>query len=379
MRIEPFKLERYFAKYEFSTRYLLSSSDCDGYSLKYVLDCAGERERDLWENLKLGYTDSAGSLFLREAIAAQYRAVSPDNVVVGSPGELNFAMMNVLLEAGDEMICMSPAYQSLYQVAASLGCVVKKWPMTAGPGGAHEFDPETLAGLITPRTKLLIVNFPHNPTGFIPARAQLERIAEIADRHKLVVFSDEMYHQLVHDPADHIPAMCDIYDNAVSLWGTAKSFGLAGLRLGWLAGKRRDVLEKALSFKDYLSICNNAAGEVLACIALCRKEKFIAPNIAKIVKNQRLFGEFARKNSRLIGFHPAKSGSTALIELKSALSAYDYGEKLVTETGIMLVPSEMFDYGCGHARIGFGRENLPEVLAVWQDYIDRTPELAGGE
>ena len=156
----------------------------------------------------------------------------------------------------------------------------------------------------------------------------------------------------------------------------AKSFGLAGLRLGWLACKRRDTLEKVLSFKDYLSICNNAAGEALSSIALRHKEKFITPNIAKIVKNQQLFGDFARKNSDLIGFHAPKAGSTALIELKTRLSAYEYSEKLVSETGIMLLPSEMFDYGSRHARIGFGRENLPEVLSVLQDYINRTPQLA---
>ena len=373
MRIKPFKLERYFAKYEFCTQYLLSSSDCDGYSLEYVLDCADKTELDRWNGLKLGYTDSAGSLFLREAIAAQYQTISPDNVVVCSPGEVNFSVMNVLLEAGDEVICMSPAYQSLYQVAVSLGCKIMPWPAADRD---YNFDPETLTELINPRTKLLIVNFPHNPTGFIPTVAQLERIAEIARQHKLMVFCDEMYHQLVHNPADNIPSFCDVYENAVCLWGMAKSFGLAGLRFGWAVSRRSDVLEKILAFKDYLSICNNAAGEVLSSIALRHKDKFIAPNLAKIIRNQQLFAAFAQKNNRVIGFKPAKASSTALVELKSTLSAYDYSEKLVSETGIMLVPSEMFDYGERHARIGFGRENLPRILPIWQNFIDSHPELA---
>lgn len=374
MRLEPFKLERYFAKYEFSARYLLSSSDCDGYSLNYVLGCAGPEELKLWDNLKLGYTDSAGSLFLREAIAGQYRNITPDEVVVASPGEINFSLMNVLLKPGDEVVCMSPAYQSLYQVALDLGCKLNFWPPE---DDAYAYEPDRLAELVNPKTKLLIVNFPHNPTAYLPSRRQLERIVEIAAQNGLLVFSDEMYHQLVHDPADAIPALCDLYDHAVSLWGLAKSFGLAGLRFGWAASRRRDVLQKILAFKDYLSICSNAAGEVLAGIALRHKEKFIAPNLQKIIRNQRLFMEFSRKNPSLLNFRPTRASSTALVELKSPVSASEYCEKLVQDTGIMLLPSEMFDYGSRHVRLGFGRENLPEILPGWQEFIDRHPELSG--
>jgi len=374
MDMEPFKLERYFAKYEFCTRYLLSSSDCDGYPLQYVLDCADERERALWDNLTLGYTDSPGSLFFREAIAAQYQTISPDEVVAASPGEINFSLMNILLSAGDEAICIAPAYQSLYQVARDLGCVVKPWTL---PENLAEFSPESLEELITPKTKLLIINFPHNPTGFIPTRAQFERIAAIADRHGLFIFSDEMYHQLVYNPEDAIPAMCDIYDNSLSLWGMAKTFGMAGVRLGWAAGKRKDLLEKLLGFKDYLTICNNGPGEVLSTIALRHKEKFAGPNIAKITANQRLFDEFARRNSNCITFHMPRAGSTALVGLKTPVSAFQYSEKLLREAGIMLLPSEMFDYGDKHVRIGFGRASMPDVLPVWQAFIDGHPELAG--
>ncbi|MDD4149544.1 MAG: hypothetical protein PHE33_05900, partial [Bacteroidales bacterium] len=107
MKIKHFKLERYFAKYEFSTKYLISSSDCDGYSLEYILSCANKDELDLWNNLKFGYTDSSGSDFLRESISNQYLTINPDNVVVMSPGEANFILMNVLLERGDEVVCMA--------------------------------------------------------------------------------------------------------------------------------------------------------------------------------------------------------------------------------------------------------------------------------
>src|SRR5580698_7525924 len=117
MRIKDFAIERYFAKHEFTAKYLLSSSDCDGFPLQYVLDLASAEEWRTWDGLKLGYTESKGAPFLRTAIAGQYENMTPDNVLVVSPGEANFSLMNVLLDKGDEVICMAPIYQSLYQVA----------------------------------------------------------------------------------------------------------------------------------------------------------------------------------------------------------------------------------------------------------------------
>lgn len=368
MKIKDFKLERYFAKYEFSTKYLISSSDCDGYSLDYILNCANEEELKLWNNLSFGYTDSSGSDFLRDSIARQYKTVLSEEIKVMTPGEANFILMNVLLEKGDEVVCMAPAYQSLYQVAESLGAVIKFWNPEETTNGYY-YNSDDLKKLMSAKTKLIIVNFPHNPTGFIPTIDDLNCIVDIARENDTVIFSDEMYHQIVHDDKNQIPALCDIYENAISLWGMAKSFGLAGMRFGWLASKRTDILEKIVSFKDYLSICNNAAGEVLTYIALNHKEEFINPNIKKIIRNKNLFTDFTNKHLSLLEFGNTNACSTALVKLNINTSTSDYCEKLVSETGIMMIPSEMFDYGSSHVRIGFGRENFKDILAVWEEYI----------
>ncbi len=386
MKVQPFKLERYFDKYEFKTQYLLSSSDCDGYSLDYVVSCANEDERKLWDNLKLGYTESQGSPLLRKTIAKQYRNIGESDVLVLSPGEANFILMNVVLEPGDHVICMSPAYQSLYQVALDIGATVSFWtpendgslnrngvttPATwQGVEGWH-YDTKDLQGLVRPNTKLIIVNFPHNPTGFLPTRAEVDQIVGIAKKNNIVLFADEMYSRMAQDPADEIPSLCDLYDNAVSLWGMAKSFGLAGLRIGWIATRNNDLLKSMLSFKDYLTICNNSMSEVLAMIALNHQEKFIAPNVEKIKRNIAAFGEFVNKHGKMIEFRKPIAGSTSFIKLNVRKNALDYCEQMVKESGIMLLPSEMFDYGISHARIGLGRENMPAVLARWDEYIKK--------
>ena len=370
MNIKDFAIERYFAKYEFNAKYLLSSSDCDGFPMQYVLDLASNEERESWDNLKLGYTETRGSEALRHAITQHYTHISMDNVLVSSPGEANFTLMNVLLQRGDHVICLSPMYQSLYQVAKSIGCKVNFWkPETSG--NKWYFDPARLENLITPKTKMIIINFPHNPTGYSPSPSDLDAMVSIARKHGIVLFSDEMYRFLVHNPQNDTRSVCDIYENAVSLWGTAKTFGLAGLRLGWLTSQNKDILNKVEAFKDYLSICNNAPSEILATIALNNKDKFVEPNIEKIKNNIQIFKQFSERNAHFLEFPLPNSGSTAFVKLKIKEHAMAFAEKLVQDTGIMLLPSETFEFGTKHVRIGFGRENLSEILGVFELYINK--------
>jgi aspartate/methionine/tyrosine aminotransferase len=368
MKIKNFAVERYFAKHEFTAKYLLSSSDCDGFPMQYVLDLASKEELEAWNNLRLCYTETRGSLPLRTAIAQHYTKIGVDKIVVGSPGELNFALMNVLLKRGDEVICMSPMYQSMYQVARSIGCKLKFWkPETAK--NQWYYNPTELEALVTPKTKLIVVNFPHNPTGFSPNRSDLNAMVEIARKQDIVIFSDEMYRLLIHNPTEILPSISDIYENGVSLWGTAKTFGLAGLRLGWLTSQNVQILDKVEAYKDYLSICNSATSEILGTIALNNAEKFIQPNIEKIKSNIQIFTHFCERNANFVEFLKPNSGSTAFVWLNIKGSTLAYADHLVETTGIMLLPAETFEYGTKHVRIGFGRANFEEILSVWEKYI----------
>ncbi len=110
MHLTEFAVERYFSKYEFTAKYMLSSSDCDGYSLNYVVGLANDNDRNRWDNLCLGYTETVGSEFLRMSIKQHSNTIQLDEIFVSSPGEANFILMNVLLTAGDHVVCMSPSY-----------------------------------------------------------------------------------------------------------------------------------------------------------------------------------------------------------------------------------------------------------------------------
>ncbi|MBL9037271.1 MAG: aminotransferase class I/II-fold pyridoxal phosphate-dependent enzyme [Archangium sp.] len=370
MQLEPFQLERFFAQHEFSARYLLSSSDCDGLPMSELLALASPAQRAAWDALTLGYTESAGLPQLREAIARHYPTATPADVLVLSPGEANFIAMNVLLSAGDHVVCMRPAYQSLSEVPRALGCDVSFW----GPhivDGRWSFDPEELAALLTPRTKLVVLNFPHNPTGFIPSSDEYRAILQIVERHGAWLFSDEMYRGLASHPSLHLQAACDLTPRALSLWGMAKSFGLAGTRIGWLVVKDANVRERIQRFRDYLTICNSAPSELLALIALDHSEALIARNQATIDTNRAHFAAFCRAHASVFTDLAAEGGSTTFTAVKVPGTTLGFSEALVRDTGVMSVPSEMFGYVSGFLRVGLGRKNLPQTLDVLADHLAR--------
>ncbi len=359
MNINDFKLERYFAKHEFSAKYLLSSSDCDGYELSYILENASEHEIKLWNELKLGYTESQGNPILREAILQYYNIKNIENVVVATPGELNFISMNVLLNSKDHAITISPSYQSLSEVVKSIKCDLSYWKPNTN---TWEFDTNDLEKLIQKNTKLIILNFPHNPTGSYLTKSQLNEIVNIAKRSDIYIFSDEMYHKLISENTEELPPIADIYDKGISLWGTSKTFGLGGLRTGWLVTKNLDFIDKVIAFKDYLSICNSAPSEILSIMALNNIDKFLAPNLLKIRNNIHIFDQFVKSQKIISSFTVPKAGSTCFVKLNIEQSSLEFSNNLVEKTGIMTVPSEMYAFEGKYIRVGFGRSNFPKVL-----------------
>ncbi len=419
MQIAPFKLEQYFAKHEFTAKYMLSSSDCDGFPMEYILRQATSEELELWNTLTLGYTEGLGSPFLREAICRFYSKATTDNVLVASPGELSFILMNVLMDkefgydgivgeneddaSGEERlvqserkrphaVVISPAYQSLYQVLESLGCDISYWKphksdSSAASGSAcgverscstiWNYDVAELRRLVRKDTRLIVINFPHNPTGAYLTRSQLDEIVEIARSCGAYLYSDEMYRELIIDDSyEKLPPVSDLYEKGISLWGTAKSFGLAGLRTGWFVSQDKELLKKIHSFKDYLSICSSAPSEVLTAIALNHAEKFVGPNIEKIKSNVAFFKEavaagklpFVEKfvepvagSVAFVGINPQKASYLLDFEPQTAL---EFSDAIVEKYGIMTIPAEMFETEGNYLRIGFGRENFKEVLQL---------------
>lgn len=368
MSLKPFKLERYFAKYEFSAKYLLCSSDCDGLMQNELLNMADSECRGLWNNLQLGYTDTHGNPLLRQEIAKLYDSVSPDDVLGVVPGEGIYLAINAILSSSDHVICTFPGYQSLYEIAEGIGCEVTKW---YAEKDTWRFDPEFLEKNIKPNTKLIVINFPHNPTGFLPTLNDFQMMIDIARKHNIYIFSDEMYRFLEYDPKDRLPNAADLYDKAVSLSGLSKSFGLAGLRMGWLVTKDTEVYRKIYMLKDYTTICGSAPSEILAIIALRASEKIIKSKLEVIEKNITLLDSFFKDYNHLFSWIRPKAGTVGFPGINADFDSYSFCEKLVKEASIMLLPSTVYDYDDKHFRLGFGRVNMPEVLEKFKDYLKK--------
>ncbi len=364
----PFKLERYFAQYEFKAKYLLSPSDCESLSLNELLHMADADGLRLWNDLGLGYTESPGHPVLRNEIARMYQTIPPDQIVVAAPEELIYIALNTLLKPGDHAVCISPAYQSLYEIARGIGCEVTPWAVKA-VNGEWRLDLDQLEAAITDRTRLLVVNFPHNPTGYLPTRAELDAMIQLARRHDLFVFCDEMYRLLEYDAASRLPPVCDLYERGISLSGLSKTFALPGLRIGWLAAQDRSLPEEWLTFKDYTTICSSAPSEILAIIALRATDLIIARNLQIIQSNLRTAEQFCAGHRSLFQWLRPRAGSIAFPRWLGSEPIERLCQSAVDQRGVMVVPGSIFDFPGSHFRVGLGRRNFPEALEQFGAHV----------
>ncbi len=321
----------------------------------------------LWNDLKLGYTESQGSPILREEVSKLYKTIKPGNVLILAPEEGIYIAMNNILKKGDHIITTFPGYQSLYEIANALGCEVSKWTPKEDHGWF--FDTHDLQNLIKDNTKLIVINFPHNPTGATIQQFNLEKIIEIAKQRNIILFSDEMYRFLEHDETDRTSSACDLYDNAVSLFGMSKSFALAGLRIGWLTTKNDGLFSQFANYKDYTTLCSSAPSEILALMALRAKDRILKRNLDIIKNNLKLLDEFFVEHTRLFEWHRPKAGPIGFPKLKGGKKAAEFCLDLVEKKGVMLLPADQYDFEGNNFRLGFARKNMPEALAKLKEYI----------
>jgi aspartate/methionine/tyrosine aminotransferase len=365
MQIDDFKLERYFAKHEFSAKYILCASDCESYSVGELISKADFKELS---KMRLGYTESQGSPALRKEISKLFTKVGPEDMTVSGTEEGIFITMNAMLDAGDRVVVQYPCYQSLSEIPKSIGCNVVKWEPEVGDG-MWKWRVEALRSLVDKSTKMIIINSPHNPTGNVFAKKELAEIMNLAKENGCMVFSDEMYRFLEYRKSDMLPSGSDLYENCISLFGMSKTFGLGGLRLGWLAARNPDIIRKIVAFKDYTTICNNAFSEFVSLRVLRSRKKIIERNLGIIKSNlkelDRFFGEHEDK---FTWFRP-QAGPVSLVRINFGIDSEDFCEDVVNKKNVMLMPSTNFNYGNRYFRLGFGRKNMPEALKVFGEYV----------
>ena len=367
MKIAPFRIEEYYAVHEFTAPHMLSSSDAESVTIADVLALEPDAAERLFAQ-RLGYTESAGAPELRAAAAALYETTSPEDVIVVAAAEEGiFTAYHALLEPGDHVVVETPCYESALQVALSAGAEVTRWRRSAADGWAHDLD--ALARALRPETKLVYLNTPHNPTGTLMPRHVLDRVVELCAERGAWLFCDEVYRELEHDPADRLPAACDLYERALSLGSMSKTYGLPGLRLGWLASHDRDALARIVDLKHYTTICSSAPSELLSALALRHRHTLADRNRAIVLANLPLLDAFLGRHADQFSWTRPTASPIGFPRLHGVEDATGFCERVVAEAGVLLLPGAVYDEP-DHVRIGFGRANMPEALDRFERWID---------
>jgi aspartate/methionine/tyrosine aminotransferase len=372
MRIADFALERYFARWEFAVEHVLCASDVQGYPMTDLLALADDETRALWDGLELGYTESTGHPLLRHAIASTYETVEPDEILVfAGAEEAIFCLLNVVLGPGDHAVVTWPGYQSLYEVARAAGAEVTLHELRESDGWALDLD--LLRRQVTARTRLIVVNAPHNPTGMLPDRATFDALVAIAAEAGAHLLMDEVYRGLESDEADRLPAGADVLPTGISLGVMSKAHAMAGLRIGWLATHDRALLSRVAGFKDYTTICCSAPAEILSIIALRARDQVLGRSRAIVAANlERLDAFFEEWADRFTWVRP-RAGSIGFPRLTApGIRIDDWVAQLVEAEGVLLLPGSQFDYPGNHFRLGFGRTDLPVALERLEAHARRT-------
>jgi aspartate/methionine/tyrosine aminotransferase len=359
VEIRPFAIERFYERWEFRAELMLSSSDCESLSVIDLLALEPDAQQRLHE-LDLRYTEVPGSLELRSAVAGCYQRVQPEDVLTLAAAEEGiFISYHALLATGDHVVVEAPAYGSAIEVARSTGAEVTLWRRRHEDGWAY--DMEELESLLRANTRLIYVNSPHNPTGSQMPTAALQQLVEIARERSIVILSDEVYRGLEHDPADRLPAACDLYEQAISLNTVSKAYGLPGLRIGWLASRDPALIDRIRELKLYTTICSSAPSELLVALALRHGEALVERSRQLVVGNLPLLEEFLARRRDLFEWVAPKAGPIGFPRVAGSFDVQAWCEETAMQAGVLLLPGAVYEEP-RHVRFGFGRENLPQAL-----------------
>jgi aspartate/methionine/tyrosine aminotransferase len=368
MRNADFALERFFARWEFAVRHLLCASDVQGWRMADLLALADDETAALWADLRLGYTEAPGHPLLRAEIATLYDTLEADDVLVfAGAEEAIFCLSMALLGPGDHAVVTWPGYQSLYEVGRAAGADVSLHELREADGWA--LDVERLLGAVRVNTRLVVVNAPHNPTGMLPTTADWAHLTTELDRRGIHLLADEVYRYLEVDEADRLIAGADAFPRGISLGVMSKSFALAGLRIGWLATRDRELLERCAAMKDYTTICSSAPSEILALIGLRVRDAVLARSRGIVAANLGHLDRFFAAHADRVTWVRPRGGSIGFPRLLDDEPIDAFAARLVEAEGVLLLPGSQFGFEGNHFRIGFGREDLPLALAGFERFL----------
>lgn len=355
MKIKDFGVEQWMNEYETKAKYNLGETCVSSLSIRELCELVGVDVNDFAKQLvdrRLTYGAIEGAVELKEAITRLYQNLTPDEIVTehGAIGANNL-VLNALVEPGDEVIAVTPTYQQLQSIPKAIGAMVKLLPLKRENG--YLPDAEQLRGLVSDKTKLIVLNNPDNPTGALMSQAGLQTIVDIAKSVDAYVLCDEVYRHLTQEDG-YSPSIIDLYDKGISTSSFSKVFSLAGIRLGWLATHDQAVMKACLSYRDYETISCGQLDEMVGTLALKNQAVLLERNRGIVRENLKVLEEWVHQQPHITWLKP-KAGTTALLYYDFDLPSTIFCDRLMKEYETLLVPGSCFDIE-NSLRIGYAFE-----------------------
>jgi aspartate/methionine/tyrosine aminotransferase len=371
MYIKPFGVEIWMNEFETTCELNLAETCVESITLGDLFEMSGHHNTVLGElsQMKMTYGAIEGSDRLRDAICGMYETLERDNILTthGTIGA-NSLVHQTLISRGDHVISVIPTYQQHYSIPESIGAEIELLHLRPENGFLPDLD--ELRDMIRPNTRLIALNNPNNPTGALMDRDLLEQIVDIARASGTWVLCDEVYRGTDQSGDGFTVSIADLYEKGISTASTSKTFSLAGLRVGWIAGPT-SLLHDVMIHRDYNTISVGAVDEFLAAIALESRDKILARSRRITRENLQIVKDWIKGEASVSWIEP-QSGTTALLKYDLPMSSRDFCVSLLKEEGVMLTPGSALEME-GWLRLGYTnpKEDLERGLTRLSDFLKR--------
>ena len=370
MKIKPFAVEEWMNAWEVGAKYNIAETCVDSISMNDLFELTGEDKTEFLNRLcarRLSYGDIEGLPEFRKGVCGLYKTLNIENIVPthGASGA-NHHVFYSLISPGDRVVSIMPTYQQLYSIPESYGADVQILHLSKENN--YLPDLEKLRRLVKPKTKMICINNPNNPTGALMSEQMLREIVEIARSADAWILCDEVYRHLSQEDG-WCPSIVDLYEKGISVSSMSKVFSLAGLRLGWIATHDMSVVKSCLSHRDYNLVSCGVFDEMLAAAALKHRDKLLERSRKIVRENLQILDDWVGSEPHVSYVKP-KAGTTALVYYDLDISSYEFCEEMYKKTGAFVTPGDCFEVP--HSmRIGYayGKQDLIDGLKAISEYI----------
>ena len=370
MKIKPFAVEEWMNAWEVGAKYNIAETCVDSINMNELFELTGEDKTEFLNRLcarRLSYGDIEGLPEFRKGVCGLYKTLNIENIVPthGASGA-NHHVFYSLISPGDRVVSIMPTYQQLYSIPESYGADVQILHLSKENN--YLPDLEKLRRLVTPKTKMICINNPNNPTGALMSEQMLREIVEIARSADAWILCDEVYRHLSQEDG-WCSSIVDLYEKGISVSSMSKVFSLAGLRLGWIATHDMSVVKSCLSHRDYNLVSCGVFDEMLAAAALKHRDKLLERSRKIVRENLQILDDWVSSEPHVSYVKP-QAGTTALVYYDLDISSYEFCEEMYKKTGAFVTPGDCFEVP--HSmRIGYayGKQDLIDGLKAISEYI----------